>query len=112
MAISVKIHGYVPKNLMLQYAGASHPLAVPTVGILGVPRHANIAGVMPITEALVNQGMPMDTVLVFTIAVTARSLPEMVILRKVLQPQLLAVFIGWMTVGIVSTGYIFNVIIN
>ncbi len=67
---------------------------------------------MPITEALVNKGMPIGTVLAFTMAVTALSLPEMVILKKVLQPKLLAIFIGLMTVGIISIGYIFNAIIN
>jgi len=85
---------------------------VPIAVILGVPLYANIAGVMPITEALVNKGMPMGTVLAFTMAVTALSLPEIVILKKVLRPQLLAVFVGLMTVGIISIGYIFNTIIN
>ena len=80
--------------------------------ILGVPLYANIAGVMPITEALVNKGMAMGTVLAFTMAVTALSLPEMVILKKVLRPQLLAIFIGLMTIGIISIGYIFNAIIR
>ena len=73
--------------------------------------NTNIAGVMPITEALVNKGMPLGTVLSFTMAVTALSLPEMVILRKVLRPQLLAVFISLMTFGIISIGYLFNALL-
>ena len=112
IAIGAGIHGYVPTDFITQYAGANNPLAVPIAVILGVPLYANIAGVMPITEALVNKGMPMGTVLAFTMAVTALSLPEMVILKKVLKPQLLAVFIGLMTVGIISIGYIFNALIN
>jgi uncharacterized protein len=108
IAIGAGIHGYVPTDFITQYAGANNPLAVPLAVVLGVPLYANIAGVMPITEALVNKGMPMGTVLAFTMAVTALSLPEMVILKKVLRPQLLAVFVGLMTVGIISIGYIFN----
>jgi uncharacterized protein len=110
IAIGAGIHGYVPTDFIAQYAGANNPLAVPIAVILGVPLYANIAGVMPITEALVNKGMPMGTVLSFTMAVTALSLPEIIILKKVLRPQLLAVFIGLMTFGIISIGYIFNVL--
>jgi len=101
IAIGAGIHGYVPTDFIIKYAGANNPLAVTIAVILGVPLYANIAGVMPITEALVNKGMPMGTVLAFTMAVTALSLPEMVILKKVLRPQLLAIFIGLMTVGII-----------
>jgi uncharacterized protein len=111
IAIGAGIHGYVPTDFIIRYAGANNPLAVPIAVILGVPLYANIAGVMPITEALVNKGMPMGTVLAFTMAVTALSFPEMVILKKVLRPQLLFVFIGLMTIGIISIGYIFNALL-
>lgn len=111
IAIGAGIHGYVPTTLVTQIAGAGNPLAVPVAVMLGVPLYANIAGVMPITEALVNKGMPMGTVLAFTMAVTALSLPEMVILRKVLRPQLLAIFISLMTFGIIGIGYLFNLLL-
>ncbi|MCY7336603.1 MAG: permease [Chamaesiphon sp.] len=111
IAIGAGIHGYVPTELVVRIAGPGNPFAVPIAVLLGVPLYANIAGVMPITEALVNKGMPLGTVLSFTIAVTALSFPEMVILRKVLRPQLLAVFIGLMTLGIISIGYLFNVLL-
>jgi uncharacterized protein len=111
IAIGAGIHGYVPTDFIIQYAGAGNPLAVPIAVVLGVPLYANIAGVMPITEALVNKGMPLGTVLSFTMAVTALSLPEIVILRKVLRPQLLAVFISLMTLGIISIGYLFNALL-
>jgi uncharacterized membrane protein YraQ (UPF0718 family) len=111
IAICAVIHGYVPTDFIIKYAGTNNPFAVPIAVILGVPLYANIAGVMPITEALVNKGMPMGTVLAFTMAVTALSFPEMVILKKVLRPQLLALFIGLMTVGIISIGYIFNALL-
>jgi uncharacterized protein len=111
IAIGAGIHGYVPTTLVTQIAGPNNPLAVPLAVMLGVPLYANIAGVMPITEALVIKGMPMGTVLAFTMAVTALSLPEMVILKKVLRPQLLAVFVGLMTLGIISLGYLFNALL-
>ena len=111
IAIGAGIHGYVPTEFITQYAGANNPLAVPLAVVMGVPLYANSAGVMPITEALVNKGMPMGTVLAFTMAVTALSLPEIVILKKVLKPQLLAVFVGLMTMGIISIGYIFNALL-
>jgi uncharacterized membrane protein YraQ (UPF0718 family) len=111
IAIGAVIHGYVPTTLVTQLGGAGNPLAVPIAVILGVPLYANIAGVMPITEALVHKGIPLGTVLAFTMAVTALSLPEMIILRKVLRPQLLAVFISLMTFGIISIGYLFNALL-
>lgn len=111
IAIGAGIHGYAPAELITHWAGRSNPLAVPIATIIGVPLYANIAGVLPITEALVNKGMPLGTVLSFTMAVTALSLPEMVILRKVLRPQLLMVFISLVTLGIISIGYLFNAIL-
>jgi len=111
IAIGAGIHGYVPTDFIVKYAGVHNPLAVPLAVILGVPLYANIAGVMPITEALVNKGMSMGTVLAFTMVVTALSLPEIVILKKVLRPQLLAVFVGLMTIDIISIGYIFNALL-
>jgi uncharacterized membrane protein YraQ (UPF0718 family) len=111
IAIGAGIHGYVPTDFIVKYAGVHNPLAVPLAVVLGVPLYANIAGVMPITEALVNKGMPMGTVLAFTMAVTALSFPEIVILKKVLRPQLLTVFVGLMTIGIISIGYLFNAIL-
>lgn len=112
IAIGALIHGYVPTEFIVRWAGANNPLAVPIAVMLGVPLYANIAGVMPITEALVNKGMPLGTVLSFTMAVTALSFPEMVILKKVLRPQLLAIFIGIVTVGIIGIGYLFNIILS
>lgn len=111
IAIGAGIHGYVPTDFITQFAGSNNPFAVPIAVLLGVPLYANIAGVMPITEALVNKGMLMGTVLAFTMAVTALSLPEIVILKKVLRPQLLAVFVGLMTTGIILVGYLFNAIL-
>lgn len=108
IGIGAIVHGYVPADLVARVAGADNPLAVPIAVALGVPLYANIAGVLPIAEALTGKGLPLGTVLAFVMAVTALSFPEMVILRKVLKPRLLATFVGITTAGIVATGFIFN----
>lgn len=108
VGIGALIHGFVPTGLLVKYAGAQNPFAVPLAVLIGVPLYANIAGVLPITEVLVKQGLPIGTVLAFTMAVTALSFPEMLILKKVLKIQLLAIFVGILTVAIIFTGYLFN----
>jgi uncharacterized protein len=105
------IHGYVPEDFLVRYAGRDNPFAVPLVVAMGVPLYASAAGVVPIVSALVEKGMSMGTVLAFMMAVTALSLPEMIILRKVLKLPMLGVFIGIMTVTIIAVGYLFNAIL-
>lgn len=105
------IHGYVPQDFLVQYAGPQNPFGVPIAVALGVPLYSNAAGVIPIVYALMEKGMSMGTVLAFMMAVTALSLPEMIILRKVLKIKLLAVFVGIMTVSIIGVGYLFNSIL-
>jgi len=105
------IHGYVPEDFLVRYAGPQNPLGVPVAVALGVPLYSNAAGVIPIVYALMEKGMSTGTVLAFMMAVTALSLPEMIILRKVLKIRLLAVFVGIMTVTIIGVGYLFNAIL-
>jgi len=105
------IHGYVPEDFLVTYAGPQNPFGVPVAVALGVPLYSNAAGVIPIVYALMEKGMSMGTVLAFMMAVTALSLPEMIILRKVLKIKLLAVFVGIMTVTIIGVGYLFNAIL-
>lgn len=105
------IHGYVPQDFLVRYAGNGNPFAVPLAVALGVPLYSNAAGVIPIVYALMEKGLSMGTVLAFMMAVTALSLPEMIILRKVLKIPLLAVFVGIMGVTITAVGYIFNAIL-
>ena len=105
------IHGYVPQDFLVRYAGNGNPFAVPMAVALGVPLYSNAAGVIPIVYALMEKGLSMGTVLAFMMAVTALSLPEMIILRKVLKPQMLAVFAGIMTMTIIAVGYLFNAIL-
>ena len=102
------IHGYVPQDFLVRYAGPDNPFAVPLAVVLGVPLYSNAAGVIPIVHALMSKGMSIGTVLAFMMAVTALSFPEMVILRKVLKPKLLVIFVGIMTAAIIAVGYLFN----
>jgi uncharacterized membrane protein YraQ (UPF0718 family) len=111
IAIGGFIHGYVPEDFLVKYAGPQNPFGVPIAVALGVPLYSNAAGVIPIVYALMEKGMSMGTVLAFMMAVTALSLPEMIILRKVLKIKLLAVFVGIMTITIIGVGYLFNSIL-
>ena len=90
--------------------GPAIPFAVPMAVVLGIPLYSNAAGIIPLIEALYAKGLALGTVLAFTMAVVALSLPEMILLRRVLRPRLLAVFIGVVGVGIVAVGYLFNAI--
>jgi len=105
------IHGYAPDDFLVRYAGNGNPFAVPIAVAIGVPLYSNAAGVIPIVYALMEKGMSMGTVLAFMMAVTALSLPEMIILRKVLKVKLLAVFVFIMTITIIGVGYLFNAIL-
>jgi uncharacterized membrane protein YraQ (UPF0718 family) len=104
------IHGYVPEDFLVRYAGKGNFFAVPIAVLLGVPLYSNAAGVIPIVYALMQKGLTLGTTLAFMMAVTALSLPEMIILRKVLKVKHLAVFVGIMTVTIMAVGYLFNAI--
>lgn len=108
IGLGALIHGYVPQDYLVKWAGRGNPFAVPIAVLLGVPLYSNAAGTIPIVAALREKGMAMGTVLAFMMAVTALSLPEMVILRNVLKIKLIAIFIGIMAVTIIITGYLFN----
>ena len=105
------IHGYVPENFLIHYAGKGNFFAVPIAVLIGVPLYSNAAGVIPIVYALMEKGLSMGTVLAFMMPVTALSFPEMIILRKVLKVPLLGVFVGIMTLTIIAVGYLFNAIL-
>lgn len=108
IGIGAWIHGYVPTDFLARYAGRGNIFAVPVAVAMGVPLYSNAAGVIPLVAALQEKGMAMGTVLAFMMAVTAISLPELIILRNVLKPKLLAVFVGIMAVTIIFVGYLFN----
>jgi len=105
------IHGYVPSDFLVKYAGPDNPLAVPVAVLIGVPLYSNAAGTIPIVQALMGKGMPMGTVLAFMMAVTALSFPEAVILKNVLKMRLLLLFFGIVALAIVGVGYFFNTIL-
>jgi uncharacterized protein len=110
IAVGAAIHGWVPEEFFVRYAGPGNPWAVPVAVVLGIPLYSNAAGVIPLIEALYAKGLALGTVLAFTMAVVALSLPEMILLRRVLRPRLLAIFIGVVGVGIVAVGYLFNAV--
>jgi uncharacterized membrane protein YraQ (UPF0718 family) len=112
IALGSLIHGYMPADLVEQVGGRSNPLAVPLVVMLGVPLYANAAGTIPIVEALLGKGIPLGTVLAFMMAVTALSIPELLILRRVMRRQLIATFVIVVASGIVVVGYLFNLIVT
>jgi len=102
------IHGYAPANLLVTIANKDNIFAVPIAVLIGVPLYSNAAGTIPIVKALLEKGLPIGTALSFMMAVTALSLPEMIILRKVLKPKLLFLYVIILTLGIIFTGYLFN----
>lgn len=111
IGVGAFIHGYAPQDLLLHVAGKGNPFAVPIAVLIGVPLYSNAAGTIPIIQALMEKGMAMGTALAFMMAVTALSLPEAIILRKVLKPRLLLVYFGIGAVTITAIGYLFNWVI-
>jgi len=110
IAVGAGIHGYVPENFMASLMGKGVWWAVPLAVLIGIPMYSNAAGIIPVVQALLAKGAALGTVLAFMMAVIGLSLPETIILRKVLRPQLIAVFIGVVGTGILLVGYVFNAI--
>ncbi|GAB1232609.1 permease [Ferrigenium sp. UT4] len=111
IAIGAGIHGFVPADFMASFMGKDVWWAVPASVLIGVPMYTNAAGIIPIVEALLAKGAALGTVLAFMMSVIALSFPEMVILRKVLKPTLIATFVGVVASGIVLVGFIFNAVV-
>jgi uncharacterized membrane protein YraQ (UPF0718 family) len=111
IAVGAGIHGYVPEGFMASLMGKGAWWSVPVSVIIGIPMYTNAAGIIPVVEALLSKGAALGTVLAFMMSVIALSFPEMVILRKVLKPRLIAVFVGVVGLGILLVGYLFNIIV-
>ena len=111
IALGAAIHGWVPADFFARVAGPGNPLAVPASVLLGVPLYSNAAGVLPLIEALHAKGMAMGTLLAFMMSVVALSLPEMILLRRVLRPKLLAIYVGVVASGIMAIGFLFNAVL-
>jgi uncharacterized membrane protein YraQ (UPF0718 family) len=111
IAVGAAIHGYVPENFMASIMGRDAWWSVPLAVLIGIPMYSNAAGIIPVVQALLGKGAALGTVLAFMMAVIALSLPEMIILRKVLKPTLIAVFAGVVGAGILAVGYLFNALL-
>jgi uncharacterized membrane protein YraQ (UPF0718 family) len=112
VAIGALMHGYAPNDLLVKYAGPNNFFAVPLAVLIGIPLYSNAAGTIPIVSVLIAKGMAMGTALAFMMAVTALSLPEFIILKKVLKPKLIVTYASIVGLGIIFTGYLFNIIIR
>ena len=111
IALGALIHGYVPEDFMASFMGKDVWWSVPVSVLLGVPMYTNAAGVIPIVQALLAKGAALGTVLAFMMSVIALSLPEMIILRKVLKLRLIVTFAGVVATGILLVGYVFNAVL-
>ncbi len=112
IGLGAVIHGWAPANFFTTYAGPGNVFGVVVAVGIGIPLYSNAAGIMPLVQALHEKGLPMGTLLAFMMSVVALSLPEMILLRRVLKPQLLAAFIAVVGAGIIATGYLFNAILT
>lgn len=108
VGIGAAIHNWVPQSIIENVVGANNPFAVLLATAVGIPMYADIFGTLPIAEALFAKGVGTGTVLAFMMAVTALSLPSMILLSKVVKPKLLAVYVTIVAVGIIIMGYLFN----
>lgn len=108
VGIGAAIHNYIPESIITAVLGKDHWYSVPVATIIGIPMYADIFGTLPIAEALVGRGVGLGTALAFMMAVTALSLPSMIMLSKVVKPKLLAIFVSIVTLGILIIGFFFN----
>lgn len=111
VGLGAGIHSYVPQDFMATLMGNAVWWSVPVAILLGVPMYSNAAGIFPIIQALLSKGTALGTAMAFMMSVIALSAPEMIILRKVLKPRLIATFVGIVAVGILIVGYVFNLVL-
>ncbi len=112
VGVGAWIHGYVPADFLAQYAGSDKWYAVPLAVLIGIPLYSNAAGVIPLVGVLTEKGVAIGTSLAFMMAVTGLSLPEFMILRKVMKPKLIFIFASVVGIGIIFTGYLFNAVLK
>ena len=111
IAVGALIHGYVPEGFLASIMGKDAWWSVPIAVLIGIPMYSNASGMIPVVQALLGKGAALGTVLAFMMSVIALSLPEIIILRKVLKVRLIATFVGVVALGILIVGYLFNIII-
>ncbi|WP_329310071.1 permease [Streptomyces sp. NBC_01262] len=112
IGLGAVIHGWAPADFFTTHAGTGNAFGVLLAVAIGVPLYSNAAGIMPLVQALYEKGLPMGTLLAFMMSVVALSLPEMILLRRVLKPQLLAAFVAVVATGIIAVGYLFNLVLG
>ncbi|HBA36534.1 TPA: permease [Candidatus Falkowbacteria bacterium] len=112
IAVGAAIHGFVPAGFFENYITAENLLAVPVATIVAVPMYANAVGVIPIMQSLVEKGIPLGTAMAFMLAIVGLSLPEALILKRVMKVKLLIYFFGVTTINIMIIGYLFNAFVN
>ena len=111
IGVGAVIHGWAPQDVFAEYAGPDRPWGVLVAVIIAVPLYSNAAGILPLVEVLHDKGLPMGTLLAFMMATVALSLPEMILLRRVLKVPLIVTFAGIVAAGILAVGYLFNAIL-
>jgi uncharacterized membrane protein YraQ (UPF0718 family) len=111
IAIGGLMHGYIPEGFFEQYMSKDNPLAVPVATIVAVPMYSNASGILPVVQVLVSKGIPIGTAIAFMMAVVGLSLPEAMLLKKVMTLKLIGVFFSVVTLCIIISGYIFNIIL-
>jgi len=111
ISIGAVIHGFVPTGFFEHYISKNNPFAVPIAVLMGVPMYSNAAGVLPIIQALIQKGVPIGTALAFMMAIVGLSLPEAILLKKVMKIKLLLIFFGVISLFIIILGYLFNIIL-
>jgi uncharacterized protein len=111
VAIGGLMHGYIPTGFFEQYINKENPFAVPIAVLVGVPMYSNTAGILPIMQVLVEKGIPLGTVIAFSMAVVGLSIPEALLLKKVMSTKMLLIFFGIITTCIIISGYFFNIIL-
>lgn len=104
------MHGYIPEGFFEQYMSKENPFAVPIATILAVPMYSNASGILPVVQVLVNKGIPLGTAIAFMMGVVGLSFPEAMLLKKVMTLKLIGIFFGVVTLCIIISGYLFNLI--
>jgi len=112
IGVGAWIHGYVPTDFIARYASGNSWYAVPLATLIGIPLYSNAAGVMPLVSVLTEKGVSIGTTLAFMMAVTGLSLPEFLILKKIMKPKLIIIFATIVGIGILFTGYMFNFLLK
>ena len=111
IAIGGLMHGYIPEGFFEQYLSKDNWFAVPVATILAVPMYSGASGILPVIQVLVSKGIPLGTAIAFMMGVVGLSLPEAMLLKKVMSLKLIAIFFAVVTLCIILSGYVFNLIL-